>query len=135
MKTIFTLIMILPLVLCGCGSLQKTTNPQTGATVFTPSPAWSNTVASIQSGIQAIPNEIPYAPIGKDVALGLLGLATGVLTLVAKAKSSALADQTKAADLLAATVVKTGQTQQALTTAINADHTSIVKEHLDNNTL
>ena len=128
---------ILPLVLCGCGSLTKTVNPQTGATVFSPSTAWSNTVAQVQAGIQAVPNEIPYAPIGKDIALGLLGLATGVLTLVAKAKSSALADQTKAADLLAATVVKANQTQAALTSAINDPNvnTDRVKEHLDKNTL
>jgi uncharacterized protein YceK len=136
MKTTIKILMLWPLVfLAGCGSLVRSTDAKTGAIVYSPSPAWSNTVAQVQGAIGAIPNEVPYAPIAKDVALGILGLATGVVTLIAKAKSTQAADQSKAADILAQTVVKTSQTQAALTAAIDQDHVSAVKEHLDNNTL
>lgn len=98
------------------------------------SPQLSNTLSKIEGGIKAVPETgIAQVDLGKDAALGLLGLATGVLGLIAKLKTNAANQHQQAADALAGTIVKNNLSVQALQNA-PPNVAGTVATHIDNNT-
>lgn len=151
MKTKLSLIIAVSALLfvgaCSTATFTKTpivdNTGQTNGVVVTVSPEMQAKIDSIKSIIGQVPTTgVPYVDLAKDASLGLLGLFSTVLTFVAKAKSTsaaaaqALAAQHKqAADLLAAAIVKSGQSAAALQVSSGTDVHALVAQHIDNNTV
>lgn len=121
-------------VLAGCASQpfqrSETVTP-TGQTniVYSISPAVSNALATAG---QINTGYVP-APFNGLVETGL-GLVAIVLAGIARYKTQQAAKQRAAADLLASHVVKSGQSQTVLQTALSTPAAQAVAEHIDNNT-
>lgn len=126
--------------LSGCGTtpiFTATPVVSNGATNYTYSisPGVSNALENAKQVVNNIPDlPIPYEDAAKTAAVVLLTATSGVLGLIARLKSNAATTHAKAADLLAATVVKTGQSVAALQAAGNSSAFATVAQHIDNNT-